>query len=193
MKHLEIQLEHPVSALILTSMGYLSDALWAAGWVLHSWLKAALVYPVKANTVSYSSCVSSTMNCILIALFESALALLLPASWTSALNTHPSVQDSPSLFWCWESEHNRKHHPKNYSSEPSLLRTKSTRVSLSVWGDWIFSHQNFPWADHKGLCLHAFMIITLMISFQVKKSRERNLLLTIIGRDSTVLVFEVFI
>lgn len=31
MKHLEIQLEHPVSALILTSMGYLSDALWAAG------------------------------------------------------------------------------------------------------------------------------------------------------------------
>lgn len=29
--------------------------------------------------------------------------------------------------------------------------------------------------------------------FPGEKSRERNLLLTIIGRDSTVLVFEVFI
>lgn len=98
MKYLEIQLEHPVSALILTSMGYLPGALWAAGWVLHSWLKDALVYPVKANTTSYRRCVSSTMSCILIALFESALAPLPPASWTSALNTHPTSSGFTKLF-----------------------------------------------------------------------------------------------
>lgn len=94
---MEIQLEYPVNALLLTSAAYSSGALQAAGRVSHSWPKAALVYPAKANAISYSSCVSSTMNCILITLFEAALAFLSPASWTSALNTHPIVSGFAEL------------------------------------------------------------------------------------------------
>ena len=165
-KYLEIQMEYSVSALLLTSMGYSSGALWAAGWVSHSWLKAALVYTAKANAISYSSCVSSMMNCILITLFEAALTLLPPASWTSALHT-PSFQDSLSLFCCWESVHSRIHQPKNYLSELSLIRTKSTftRVSLSVRLLDAFSAE-FSLGLTVAVCAHvSCMVITLMISF----------------------------
>lgn len=59
---------------LLNSMAMLG----AAGWLSHSWPKAALLYARKTNAISSSSCVSSTTNCILITGVEAASALLSP-------------------------------------------------------------------------------------------------------------------
>lgn len=78
------------------------------------------------------------MNCILITLFEAASAFLPPASWTSALNTHPVVSGFSQLVLllrvrAQSTERNDQH--KNYSSELSLIRARANlRVSLLVWG-----------------------------------------------------------